>query len=106
MSAVHEGQAAHEPGPTPLDFYLAVARLEGLSVLALFFVAMPLKYGAGIPEPVQWVGWTHGVFVFLYLIALGTAARTEAWTWGRTALGFVVSLLPFGTFWFERRLRA
>lgn len=87
-----------------LRWFLQVARAEGLSLLALFGVAMPMKYGLGILEPVAYVGWLHGTLVFTYLIALSSVARVDGWTWGRTALGFVASVLPFGTFWFERRL--
>ena len=96
--------------PTPpmsptLRWFVQVARVEGLTVLLLFGLGMPLKYGLGIKEPLAWIGWIHGVMVFLYLIALGSASRVEAWSWGRTLLGFIVSLVPFGTFWFERSLR-
>lgn len=91
-------------GPT-LRWYLQIARLEGITVLLLFLLAMPLKYGLGIKEPVAWFGWMHGVMVFLYVIALGSASRVEAWSWGRTLLGFAVSFVPFGTFWFERHLK-
>lgn len=86
-------------------WFLMIARLEGISVLLLFFVAMPLKRLAGMPEPVAWVGWTHGVLVFLYLLALGSVSRVDGWSWGRTSLAFVASLFPFGTFWLERQLR-
>jgi len=95
-----------DPTRTPTaQWFLFIARLEGISVLLLFFVAMPLKRLAGMPEPVAWVGWSHGVLVFLYLLALGSVSRVDAWSWGRTALAFGASLFPLGTFWFERRLR-
>lgn len=88
-----------------LRWFWWVARAEGLSVLALFGVAMPLKYGLGIAEPVAWVGWAHGVFVFVYLIALGSVSRVEGWSYLRTALAFVASFFPFGTFVLEWRLK-
>lgn len=87
-----------------LRWFLQVARAEGLSLLLLFFVAMPLKYAAGIPAATVWVGWLHGILVFLYLIALGSAGRVEGWSWRRLGVAFVASLLPFGTFVFERSL--
>jgi integral membrane protein len=37
------------------------ALLEGISFLVLLGIAMPLKYMAGIPEPVTVIGWAHGV---------------------------------------------
>jgi integral membrane protein len=51
------------------------------------------------------VGWTHGIFVFVYLIALGSASRVEGWSWLRTALAFAASFFPFGTFVLEWRLK-
>jgi hypothetical protein len=35
---------------------------------------------------------------------IGSVGRVEGWSWGRTIQGFVASLLPFGTFWFERTI--
>ncbi len=86
-----------------LRWFLWIARFEGLSMLVLLGVAMPLKYVAGNPHPVAWVGWTHGILVVLYLVALSSVARVEGWSWGRTAAAFVSSLLPGGTFVFEAR---
>lgn len=87
-------------------WFLRVARAEGLSLLVLLGVAMPLKYVAGVPAATAWVGWLHGTLVFVYLVALGSVARVEAWRWGRVALAVVASVLPGGTFVFERRLPA
>lgn len=86
------------------QWFVSIARAEGLSLLLLFGVAMPLKYGAGITSAVVWPGWLHGVLVITYTLALGSVGRVEGWTWGRMIQGFVASLLPFGTFWFERTL--
>lgn len=82
--------------------FFAIARAEGLSLLALLFVTMPLKYGAGIPGPTTWVGWAHGVLFVAYVVLLAAAAWAGRWSIGRTAAGFAASFVPFGTFWFER----
>ncbi|TVQ86191.1 MAG: DUF3817 domain-containing protein [Deltaproteobacteria bacterium] len=87
-----------------LRWFLWVARAEGVSLLLLFGLAMPLKYGAGIPELVQPIGMAHGALFMVYLIALWHTGRVERWGALRYLLGFVASLLPFGTFIFERRL--
>ena len=79
-------------------WFTAVAITEGISLILLFGVAMPLKYAAGIEDATSVIGWIHGVMVFVYLIALWSIARVDQWTWGRTALGFVASLIPFGPF--------
>ena len=90
---------------TSLGRFRAVALAEGLSVIALFFIAMPLKYAAGIPEAVKFTGWAHGLLFVLYLFALMDAAITYRWSIVRVLGGLAASLLPFGTFVFEARLR-
>ena len=82
-----------------------VGRLEGLSLLILVGIAMPLKYIAGEPLAVRVVGMAHGILFLLFCLALFRAMTDEKWPARRAALGFVASFLPFGTFWFERRLR-
>ena len=89
----------------PLRSFLVIARAEGISFLFLLGVAMPLKYAADMPGATAWTGWVHGQLFLLYLIAMGSAARTQSWTWLRTAAAFVAAVVPFGTFVLERRLR-
>lgn len=100
-----ERQAIH-------TWFAWIARAEGVSLLVLFGLFMPLKYGAGIEIDGGdgWVGWIHGVLVFLYMVALGTGVVISRWGVLAGILGFVASLLPFGTFvfewWLKRRLAA
>lgn len=93
-----------------LRWMFALARLEGLSFLALLLVAMPLKRLAGIPEPTAWVGWIHGLLFLVFLIALRSAHRVEGWPRTWLGWGMLGSVLPAGTFVFEsfvrRRLRS
>ncbi|GAB5465211.1 MAG: hypothetical protein Kapaf2KO_06470 [Candidatus Kapaibacteriales bacterium] len=44
--------------------------IEGISLLLLLLVAMPLKYMAGIPEAVSVVGMAHGVLFIVLMIAI------------------------------------
>lgn len=89
---------------TTLTSFLWIARFEGLSLLVMFLVAMPLKYLAGHPEAVLVVGWVHGLLFIAYVGALLLAARDQGWSLGWVAVGFVASLLPAGTFVYEHRL--
>lgn len=86
----------------PIRWMLTLARLEGLSFLVLLGIAMPLKYAAGVDEATQWVGWTHGFLFLSFLVALASARRVGGWPFSWAGLGFVASLIPTGTFWFER----
>ncbi len=73
-----------------------VALLEGVSFILLLFVAMPLKYYAGLPLAVRVVGLVHGILFILFVIALLRAASARQWPLHRSAIAFVSSLLPFG----------
>jgi len=86
------------------SWFTAVAIAEGLSLIVLFGVAMPLKYAAGFEHATSLPGWIHGVLVFVYLIALWSVSRVDEWSWGRTAVGFLASLIPFGPFILARQL--
>jgi integral membrane protein len=83
-----------------------IALVEGVSFLVLLFVAMPLKYAAGMPMAVRIVGAIHGGLFLLFLWALMQATDEAKWPWSRAGAAFVASVVPFGTFVFDRSLRA
>ena len=86
----------------PVRLFRKVAFAEGVSFLLLVFIAMPLKYFAGMPEAVKILGWAHGIlFVAFQFLALETKSilgRNFAWL----VKAFMASILPFGTFIFDR----
>jgi integral membrane protein len=83
-----------------------VALLEGISFILLLFVAMPLKYMYGMPEAVKIVGMTHGILFIGYLTLQTMAAMEHEWNLKTNAIFFLASLIPFGTFVTDRRLKA
>jgi integral membrane protein len=87
-----------------LGFFRKVALAEGITTLALFFVAMPMKYLAGDPRLVPPVGMIHGVAFLAYLAVMVVALRGRGFTamaWIRTT---AASFFPFGTFLNDRYL--
>lgn len=80
--------------------------LEGISLLVLLLIAMPLKYAAGMPEAVKYVGWTHGLLFVLFGLRALTVAQERRWPFGRLAMAIAAAFLPFGTFWFDKKLKA
>lgn len=90
---------------TTLDRFRKIAFMEGLSLLVLLFIAMPLKYFADSPAMVKYVGWAHGILFLLYMMFLLLVWIQYKWNFGKVVIAFLASLLPFGTFLFERRLK-
>jgi integral membrane protein len=82
-----------------------IGLLEGTSFLLLLGVAMPLKYLAGQPEMVSVVGLIHGILFMAFVGALAQVAIPAGWS-ARWILGaLIASVLPFGPFVLEARLR-
>ncbi|MCK9161189.1 MAG: DUF3817 domain-containing protein [Arcobacter butzleri] len=82
-----------------------IAFMEGISYLLLLFIAMPLKYFAGMPIFVKVVGMAHGVLFILFLLYLFFASKEKSWSLGFNTMAFIASLVPFGTFVLEKKLK-
>lgn len=90
---------------TPLGRFRLVAISEGISYMLLLFIAMPLKYMAGIPDAVKYTGWIHGILFMIYILALISVKVDRNWSFVKSALAFIVSLVPFAAFIFDKSLR-
>ena len=78
---------------------------EGISFVTLLFIAMPVKYLAGDPRLVLYLGWVHGLLFMLFILALITVKITLEWKFKKTILSFLASLIPFGTFIMDKSWR-
>jgi integral membrane protein len=83
---------------TSLGRFRLIALLEGLSFVILLFIAMPLKYMAGLPLFVKYVGWAHGLLFVLFFMALAQVYLDHSWSVKKIALCILASFIPFGTF--------
>ena len=81
-----------------LKLFRAIALVEGLTTIALFCVAMPLKYWAGNPALVPPLGMAHGVAWLTYLAGMVMCLPGKGFTVGEVARTFIAALFPFGTF--------
>jgi integral membrane protein len=91
---------------TPIGRLRAVGFVEGISFLLLLGVAMPLKYLAGMPEAVRIVGMAHGALWVLFVLSVGEVWAERRWPLARVGWALFSSVVPFGTFALDRRLRA
>lgn len=90
---------------TPLSRLRVIGNIEGISYLLLLGVAMPLKYLAGMPEAVKIAGSIHGFLFVGFMVALANVWRTEKWSIKKVAVAFILSLVPFGTFYLDKQIR-
>lgn len=103
-----EASAAVATAPTSAapDYrrFLLFGRIEGISLLLLFGVAMPLKYGAGIDLAVTIVGSAHGALFVAFVLWHLAWWRRARWPFGLAVLIGLSSTVPFGFVWTERKL--
>jgi integral membrane protein len=71
---------------------------EGISYLILLGIAMPLKYMWDKPEYVRTVGSAHGLLFVMFMLMLTYALANKAISFKQAAFAFLLSLIPFGTF--------
>ncbi|WP_149912972.1 DUF3817 domain-containing protein [Sphingobacterium cavernae] len=88
-----------------LRIFQQVALWEAISTVILFFVAMPLKYLADIPEAVRVAGSIHGFLVVIFVILLIMCWQTYNWKFSRVVKYFVLSLFPIVSFWVEKDVK-
>jgi integral membrane protein len=90
---------------TSLNLFRKVAVAEGVSYLLLLFVAMPLKYWAGMPLAVKYTGWVHGMLFVGYAACLVLAWQEQKWKFGKAVLIFLASLFPVAPFFVDAKLK-
>ena len=83
---------------------ITIGHAEGVSFLVLLFIAMPLKYLANMPLAVRVVGGIHG-FLFVAFVAILILAYFKInLPLIAIAKAFILSFIPFGTFFIDRVL--
>lgn len=90
---------------TPLGRLRLLAFLEGISLVLLVLVAVPLKYYAHDPAWVKAIGPVHGMLFLLFVfntISLGVA---QHWSFKTTTWKVLLAcLVPFGTFYIDWKI--
>jgi len=88
-----------------LNRFRLISAIEGLSYLLLVFIAMPIKYIGGNPQAVKFFGMGHGVLFIIFMVTLFLAKMKQKWETRLTFQLFVLSLIPFGAFFIEKRVK-
>lgn len=86
-----------------IPIFKLVALLEGLSYILLLFVAVPIKYLADDPTYVKLLGMPHGILFIIYIVlALLVSQKLQLSKRQRNGL-LLASVIPFGTFFINKR---
>lgn len=86
------------------QYFLRSGKIEGYSYLLLLLVAMPLKYIWDMPEWVRIIGMVHGVLFVIFLVMIYLMIQQKIFDIKKGIIAFLLSLVPFGTFFLDRLL--
>ncbi len=86
-----------------IKIFKTVAFCEGVSLLLLLFFAMPLKYFWDFPQAVSVIGMAHGILFLVYVVLAFVLYSELKWSLKTLALVMVASLIPFGTFYMDKK---
>jgi len=82
-----------------------VGFLEGVSLLALVMIAMPVKYITHDPTLVQQIGPVHGVLFLLFVLNTLTVSIQQGWKFRTTTWKVLLAcVIPFGTFYIDKTI--
>ncbi len=79
--------------------------LEGVSLLVLVFVAVPMKYFFDNPDLSKTLGPVHGAIFLLFLFNTLSVGVEQHWTFRNTTWKVIVAcFIPFGTFYIDSKI--
>ncbi|MCW3463993.1 DUF3817 domain-containing protein [Chitinophaga nivalis] len=82
-----------------------IAFLEGVSLLILVFIAVPLKYYLHDPVLTKVMGPVHGMLFLLFVFNTLSVGVAQQWRFGTTTWKVLVAcFIPFGTFYIDKKI--
>ncbi|MGY4386037.1 integral membrane protein [Pedobacter sp. UYP24] len=79
--------------------------LEGISLLILIFIAVPMKHFYKNPSLVSNMGPIHGMLFLLFIFYTISVGVEEKWKFSVTTWKVLIAcIIPFGTFYIDRHI--
>ena len=85
------------------SIFRIIALLEGVSYILLMTVGLYFKYQLGDPTYVKLLGMPHGILFVTYIIFAFLIKENENWEIKDLGIVLLASILPFGTFYIDRK---
>ncbi len=79
--------------------------MEGISLLALLFIAMPMKYLMGYEHATRIPGTIHGALFLLFIFNTLSVGVEQNWKFRTTTWKVLLAcIIPFGTFYIDKKI--
>lgn len=82
-----------------------IGLLEGVSLLALVFIAVPMKYILHDASATKMLGPIHGALFLLFVFNTLSVGVAQRWNFRTTTWKVLVAcIIPFGTFYIDSKI--
>ena len=71
--------------------------------MLLLFIATPIKYLQDNPEYVKLLGMPHGLLFMLYIVLAFLIKKEMNWDTKTLGIVLICSVIPFGTFYVDKK---
>ena len=85
------------------SFFRIVAFLEGISYILLMSIGLYYKYLLNNESYVKLLGMPHGILFVVYIVFVFLLRKDENWNAKDFRIILIASLIPFGTFYIDRK---
>ncbi len=90
---------------TPVGRLRLIGLLEGISLVVLVGIAVPLKYGFANQSWVKAIGPVHGLLFVLFVINTLQVGVEQRWRFATTTWKVLLACcIPFGTMYIDRKI--
>lgn len=98
-------QTVNVPSKTSIRFLRWMTFLEGISLIVLVCVAVPLKYLYDDPSWVKLIGPIHGALFMIFIYMAWHVGTQLKWNWSVMIWKILLaSFIPFGTFYLDYKV--
>lgn len=91
---------------TLFPIFRLVALLEGVSYILLLLIATPVKYFYNDPQYVKILGMPHGLLFLAYIVLAILISKDMEWNNRTLFVVLIASIIPFGTFYVDKKFLA
>lgn len=82
-----------------------IGYLEGISLLVLIFIAVPMKYYFDNPSLSKMLGPIHGALFLLFIFNTLSVGIEQNWKFNTTTWKVILAcFIPFGTFYIDKKI--
>jgi integral membrane protein len=90
---------------SPIGRLRLLGFLEGMTLILIISLGMPLKYFFGLPMVVKVIGPIHGGFFLVFVFYAFLVGIQENWSFLKVTVKlWIASFIPFGNFYVDRTL--